>query len=60
VYKLLRTSDAISVTVPAGNIHFSIIMFTLIYIMLFALWIFLLIRKVNHGVPVLAEKEVIA
>ncbi|MDP8207097.1 MAG: cytochrome ubiquinol oxidase subunit I [Candidatus Electryonea clarkiae] len=58
VYKLLRTSDAISVTVPAGNILFSIIVFTLIYLLLFALWVFLLIRKVNHGVPVLEEKEV--
>lgn len=37
VYKLLRTADAYSPAVPAGQVAFSIAMFSLIYIALFAL-----------------------
>lgn len=49
VYHLLKTRDAISVTVPAGQILFSIIMFVLIYSLLFAAWLFLLRREINKG-----------
>ncbi len=49
VQGLLRTSDAASPTVPAGQILASIILFTLVYSLLFALWIYLLRREVLHG-----------
>jgi len=49
VYKLLKTQDAVSPTVSAGQILFSIIMFGLIYTLLFAAWIFLLRMKVKQG-----------
>lgn len=45
VYRLLRTSDAHSPTVGAAEIAFSLGMFTLVYLALGALWLFLMIRK---------------
>jgi len=55
VYKLLKTSDAISVTVPAAQILFTTIMFTLIYILLFAAWLIVLRRQLAHGPETVAE-----
>lgn len=49
VYGLLRTEDAYSVTVSAGEVLFSIIMFGIIYLLLGALYIYLLIRAVKRG-----------
>ena len=49
VYRLLKTSDSISSTVPAGQVLASLIMFSLIYLLLGALWIFLLRREVKKG-----------
>ncbi|MHC4472203.1 MAG: cytochrome ubiquinol oxidase subunit I [Planctomycetota bacterium] len=49
VYKMLRTADAASVTVPAGNILFSIVMFGLIYLALGALWVYLLTKRIGKG-----------
>lgn len=49
VYNLLRTKDAISKSVGSGEIIFSLILFTLIYALLFVLFIFLLDRKIKHG-----------
>ncbi|MDO7786938.1 cytochrome ubiquinol oxidase subunit I [Desulforamulus aquiferis] len=49
VYNLLRTADGVSITVPAYQILFSIIMFALIYVVLFSVWIFLLRKKINLG-----------
>jgi len=49
VYRLLKTSEAISVTVPAGQILASLIMFSAIYLLLGALWVFLLRREVKKG-----------
>ena len=60
VYKLLRTSEGASVTVSAGEILFSIILFGLIYLLLGALWIFLLWKKVNAGPPPLPAREEVA
>ena len=60
VYRLLRTSDAISTTVPAGEILFSIILFGLVYAALGALYVFLLVRKVRQGPEPAQEKEVFA
>jgi cytochrome d ubiquinol oxidase subunit I len=45
----LRVSDALSEAVTAEQVVASIIMFGLIYLMLFALWIFVLDRKIRHG-----------
>lgn len=49
VYGLLRTSDALSKAVTANQVVFSLIMFTLIYLLLFALFIYLLNKKIKHG-----------
>ncbi|MBK9292251.1 MAG: cytochrome ubiquinol oxidase subunit I [Bacteroidetes bacterium] len=49
VYKLLRTSDAFSPTVTAQNVLFSLILFTLVYALLFVLFIYLLDKKIKAG-----------
>lgn len=49
VYGLLRTSDALSAVVTANQVLFSLIMFTIIYVILFALFIYLLNKKIQHG-----------
>lgn len=49
VYGLLRTSEALSVAVEAGQIVFSIVLFAIIYLLLFVLFIFLLDQKIKHG-----------
>ena len=50
VYKLLRTSDAFSKSVSANQILFAIILFTVVYIILFALFIYLMNKKIVHGI----------
>jgi cytochrome d ubiquinol oxidase subunit I len=49
VYGLLRTSHALSQAVTAGQVLFSLILFTLVYLLLFSLFVFLLNRKIQHG-----------
>lgn len=49
VYGLLKTVDAASVVVPAGQILFTIIMFVSIYSLLLALLVFLILREVRRG-----------
>lgn len=49
VYGLLRTSDALSKAVSANEILFSMILFTVVYVLLFALFLYLLNRKIQHG-----------
>jgi len=49
VYGLLKTSDALSKTVKANQVIFSLVLFTIVYIILFALFLFLLNRKIQHG-----------
>ncbi|HKK74976.1 MAG TPA: cytochrome ubiquinol oxidase subunit I [Saprospiraceae bacterium] len=49
VYGLLRTSDALSKAVTANQVLFSLIMFTVIYVLLFTLFIYLLNKKIKHG-----------
>jgi cytochrome d ubiquinol oxidase subunit I len=56
VYGLLRTSDAVSPKVSAGEVMASLVMFGIIYLLLFALFIFLLDRKIKHG-PTDAEEQ---
>jgi cytochrome d ubiquinol oxidase subunit I len=59
VYKVLKTVDAVSITVTAGEILFSIIMFGIIYLLLGALYIFLMFREVKHGpLPISQEVKV--
>lgn len=57
VYKLLKTSEAASVTVPAHEILISIILFGLIYLFLGALYIYLVVQKVKKGPEPLTAKE---
>ncbi len=57
VYKMLRTSDAVSITVPAGEVLFSLILFSVIYIFLGALYVFLVVKKVKIGPEPLTVKE---
>jgi cytochrome d ubiquinol oxidase subunit I len=49
VYGLLRTSDALSKAVVASQVLGSIILFIIIYTLLFAVWVFVLDRKIKHG-----------
>lgn len=52
----LRTADAVSEAVSAGEVLGSIIMFGLIYILLFILWVVVLNHKIQHG-PELMDEE---
>ncbi|GAB3319518.1 cytochrome ubiquinol oxidase subunit I [Larkinella ripae] len=49
VYGLLRTSDALSQAVKAEHVLISLILFTLVYVILFLLFIYLLNKKIQHG-----------
>jgi cytochrome d ubiquinol oxidase subunit I len=49
VYGLMRTPEGLSKAVKSNEILTSIIMFTLIYILLFIVWIFVLHSKIKHG-----------
>ncbi|MEO6314959.1 MAG: cytochrome ubiquinol oxidase subunit I [Chitinophagaceae bacterium] len=49
VYGLLRTSDALSKTVTANQVLFSLILFFLVYSLLLVLFLYLLNRKIQHG-----------
>lgn len=49
VYGLLRTSDALSKVVTANQIWFSLILFTFIYVLLLALFLYLMNKKIQHG-----------
>jgi cytochrome bd ubiquinol oxidase subunit I len=61
VYGLLRTSDALSKTVKAEEVLTSIILFSLIYLFLLAIWLYIMNDKIKHGpeevVPVLAAEK---
>lgn len=49
VYGLLRTSDALSKVVTANHVLFSMILFSAIYILLFALFIYMMNKKIKGG-----------
>ncbi|MEZ5344638.1 MAG: cytochrome ubiquinol oxidase subunit I [Pyrinomonadaceae bacterium] len=49
VYGLLRTSDGISKAVIGEQVLISIIMFSFVYILLFAVWVFVMNSKIKHG-----------
>jgi cytochrome d ubiquinol oxidase subunit I len=58
VYGLLRTSDALSQSLKTEQVWFSLIMFTLVYALLFVLFLYLLNKKIKHG-PVDTHSETI-
>ncbi|MBS1567253.1 MAG: cytochrome ubiquinol oxidase subunit I [Bacteroidetes bacterium] len=49
VYGMLKTSDALSRSVTAHQIVFSLILFTVVYTFLLGLFLFMLNRKIQHG-----------
>lgn len=49
VYNVMRTSEGVSRSIDRGQVIGSLIMFTVIYIFLFSLFIFLLNRKIKVG-----------
>jgi cytochrome d ubiquinol oxidase subunit I len=49
VYKLMRTSEALSAVVQANVVFTSLVLFTVIYFLLFAVFIYLLNDKIQHG-----------
>lgn len=49
VYGLLRTSEAFSLAVTQNQLLFSLILFFVVYALLFALFLYLLNKKIQHG-----------
>mgnify|MGYP001473165624 CR=1 FL=1 len=49
VYGLLKTSNALSNAVRANQVLTSLILFTVVYALLFGLFLYLLNRKIKHG-----------
>lgn len=49
VYNLLRISEGLSKKVTAGQVLSSLIMFTIIYFLLFIVFIYMLDKKIKHG-----------
>jgi len=56
VYGLLRTSEALSAVVKADAVLTAIILFTMVYVLLFAVFVYLLNDKIQHG-PDAADLE---
>ncbi|MGN6295130.1 MAG: cytochrome ubiquinol oxidase subunit I [Chitinophagaceae bacterium] len=59
VYGLLRTSDGLSKNVQAQQVLFSLVLFTLVYTILFILFLYLLNKKIKHGPVDYNTKEAI-
>lgn len=55
VFQLLKTKDAYSPTVTSAEAMITLIMFVMVYLALFALFCFLLDRKIKHGPTDLPE-----
>ncbi len=49
VWGLMRTNDGLSSVVSAGNILTSLILFTLVYLLLFFVFLYMLNHKIQHG-----------
>ena len=49
VYGLLRTADGLSAVVKAEAVLASLVLFTVIYLLLFAVFVYLLNDKIQHG-----------
>ena len=59
VWEIMRTSAARSPNVGSGQVIFSIIMFTLLYILVFVVFIRLLDRKIKDGPPPPHDSETV-
>jgi cytochrome d ubiquinol oxidase subunit I len=55
VYQLLRTRDAVSTIVPAGDVLLSIVLFSILYLLLGVLFVYLLVREIRHGPEPVAQ-----
>ena len=51
VWNLLRTSDSFSPSVSSGQVLSSVVLFTLVYAALGAVWVFVMNTKIQHGPP---------
>jgi len=60
VYKVLKTVDAVSMTVSKSEIIFSIVLFSVIYIFLMSLFIFLLLKETNHVPEISTRGEAVS
>ncbi|MHB8137027.1 MAG: cytochrome ubiquinol oxidase subunit I [Smithellaceae bacterium] len=49
IYGLMKTANASSIVVTAGEIAFSLVMFSLIYLLLFVMFILLFVKIVKQG-----------
>ncbi len=49
VYKMLKTADAVSITVPAWQVALSLVIFVLMYALLGFLWFYLIKKEVHKG-----------
>jgi cytochrome d ubiquinol oxidase subunit I len=49
VYKVLRTSEAVSAVVPAGNVLFTVILFSVVYALIAAAGLGIILRTVRGG-----------
>jgi len=56
VYGLLKTSDGVSVTVPAYQVALTLLLFMGIYTLLGYAFIFILMRKIKAGPQPLADE----
>ncbi len=56
VWGMLRTEEAFSPAVSAGQVLFSILMFALLYCMMFMVWLFVMDKKIRKG-PELSGTE---
>jgi len=55
VWHELRTADAISTVVSAGEILFSLVLISALYSVIFALFLFLIVKKVKKGPDAVVE-----
>lgn len=60
VYGLMRTSEGFSLAVPASHILGSIIMFSIVYALLFWVWVYVLHQKIMQGPEPIADGPVIS
>ncbi len=56
VYKLLKTSEAFSANISSGQVLGSLIMFVAVYLLFFALFLYLLDKKIRNG-PFMEEEQ---
>ncbi len=57
VYGIMRTSEGLSRIVKANQVLTSILLFSFVYLLLFAVFIYLLNKKIQHGPEDVQEEE---